>query len=310
MRDFPTKDILFGFGKVRDGIESERVLCGECALPEQVFEVPETVRPRELCTVIHKLLMGQTHERVGELGVDIRDRVVDVGLRRGDRMILLFFIPNGFRSRRTSLFVGAFGRHPRARREMRAKVAQRANACATELLSSMAFIWAEWTGIRLVGESTREPRCFAGASASRGAKRHAKLPLLDLCFGVSMTLIRPQDHIVSALLIERLSLTRLLYRFSLYSKFSTHMFRDLLGVVFLPKKYLFLNVLTDPGSQDWHPQPAAAGSPPTPKVTTTIRIIIKKKPEASSMLSGPHAGRTHLAVVQRRATRTIPGSSL
>lgn len=42
----------------------------------------------------------------------------------------------------------------------------------------MAFIWAEWTGIRLVGESTRELRCFAGASAGGGAKRRAKFPVL------------------------------------------------------------------------------------------------------------------------------------
>jgi hypothetical protein len=127
MGHFPTKDILFGLGKVRDGIESERVLCGESALPKQVLEVSETVRPRELCAVIHKLLVGQPQERVGELGVDIRDRVFDVGLRRGDRMMILlsFFIPDGFRG--TCLFVDAFGRHPGARRERRTKVAQRAN---------------------------------------------------------------------------------------------------------------------------------------------------------------------------------------
>jgi hypothetical protein len=110
VRHFPTKDILFGLRKVRDGIERERVLRGERALPEQVFEVSETVRPRELRTVVHELLVGQTHERVGELGVNIRDRVVDVNLRR----VLSFFVPDGFR-RTSSLFVDVFGGHPGAK---------------------------------------------------------------------------------------------------------------------------------------------------------------------------------------------------
>ena len=71
MLDFSTEDLLFGFAKVGDVLESVWILCGEGTFLEQLFEGREAVCPRELCSVVHELLVGQARERVGELGVDI-----------------------------------------------------------------------------------------------------------------------------------------------------------------------------------------------------------------------------------------------
>ena len=58
MSELPTEYLLFCFGKVRDALESEGILCSEGPLLEQLLEVTETMGPCELCTIIHELLAG------------------------------------------------------------------------------------------------------------------------------------------------------------------------------------------------------------------------------------------------------------
>jgi len=58
MRELPTKYVLFCLGKVRDALESEGILRSDGTLLEQFFEVSEAMGPRELCSIIHELLVG------------------------------------------------------------------------------------------------------------------------------------------------------------------------------------------------------------------------------------------------------------
>jgi hypothetical protein len=175
MRHFPTKYGLFFFGKVGDTLESERVLCGESALLEQLFEVTEVVRPRELCAIAHKLLVGQTRERIGELGVNVRYHVVDMDVCGDTRTILLFFISDGPCG--TFLFVVIRSGHVEGRRQWRDEITRRANTRKSAVLSSMAFYMGgmDWDDAVMLGESVKEQRWFAGQSASGGAKRRVQL---------------------------------------------------------------------------------------------------------------------------------------
>jgi hypothetical protein len=109
MREFPTKDVFFGFGKMGDAVESEGILCCECAFPKQILRVSQAMCPSELCSILHELLVGQASKRVRELGVGFGDGIVNVGL------VGTFFIRvvNGanWTFLLTFLDIGTFGRH-------------------------------------------------------------------------------------------------------------------------------------------------------------------------------------------------------
>jgi hypothetical protein len=113
MCEFPTEDVLFGVGEMRNAVESDGILCRESAFPEQVFQVSQAMCPGKLCSIVHELVMGQTGERVRKLGVDVGEVIVNVALLGPLGAVFI----TGGSPYWTLLLIRAFGRHGRAEGE-------------------------------------------------------------------------------------------------------------------------------------------------------------------------------------------------
>ena len=71
VRGFTTKDIFVVFRKLSERFESRGILGYKCTLFEFFLEMPQSMVFGKLSSVGHELVMRDSIERIGELGVNI-----------------------------------------------------------------------------------------------------------------------------------------------------------------------------------------------------------------------------------------------
>ena len=71
VRGLTTKDIFVIFRKLSERFERRGILGNKCTLFEFLFEMAESMVFGELSSISHELVMRDSIERIGELGVNI-----------------------------------------------------------------------------------------------------------------------------------------------------------------------------------------------------------------------------------------------